>query len=128
LTLVNTARAMKIDVNLRKPVLTAKFGGLSGPAVKPVILRMVYQCARAVSIPVIGCGGISTARDAIEYMAAGATAVQVGTETFRHPGVMGGIIDGIGDWCRAHGFARAADLTGALRDDDMNMDRYEAVR
>ncbi|MEE8445003.1 MAG: dihydroorotate dehydrogenase [Alphaproteobacteria bacterium] len=128
LVVANTLLAMSIDTDTLRPTLGSITGGLSGPAVKPVILRMVYQCAKAVSIPVIGCGGISTAHDAIEYMAAGAAAVQVGTQTFRHPGVMGGIIDGIGDWCQAHGFARVADLTGAVRDDDMNIDRYEAAR
>ncbi len=128
LVVANTLLAMSIDTATLRPTLGSITGGLSGPAVKPVILRMVYQCAKAVSIPVIGCGGIATASDAVEYMAAGAAAVQVGTETFRHPGVMGGIIDGIGDWCQAHGYARVADLTGAVRDDDMMIDRYEAVR
>ena len=128
LVVANTLLAMSIDTATLRPTLGSITGGLSGPAVKPVILRMVYQCAKAVSIPVIGCGGIATASDAVEYMAAGAAAIQVGTETFRHPGVMGGIIDGIGDWCQAHGYARVADLTGAVRDDDMMNDRYEAVR
>jgi len=128
LVVANTLLAMSIDTETLRPTLGSITGGLSGPAVKPVILRMVYQCAKAVAIPVIGCGGIATARDAVEYMLAGASAVQVGTETFRHAGVMGDIIDGIGEWCGAHGFARAADLTGAVRDADMETDRYEALR
>ena len=79
---------MAIDVNTRKPKLGNVMGGLSGPAVKPIIVRMVYQCARAVRIPVIGCGGIMTAEDAVEYLLAGAAAVQVGTASFLHPRAM----------------------------------------
>jgi len=90
-------------------------GGLSGPAIKPIVLRQVYQCARAVRIPVIGCGGISTAEDAAEYMIAGAAAVQVGTATFLHPGAMEAVIEGLARFCAGRGIARVAELTGAIR-------------
>ena len=114
----NTILGMAIDVNSRKPKLGNVMGGLSGPAVKPIILRMVYQCARAVKIPVIGCGGIATGEDAVEYLLAGATAVQVGTASFLHPGAMIGVIEGLERYCEAHAVARVADLTGALLVDE----------
>jgi len=110
----NTILGMAIDVRTRKPKLGNVMGGLSGPAVKPIILRMVYQCARAVSIPVIGCGGIMTADDAVEYLLAGAAAVQVGTASFLHPRAMIDVIEGLERYCEEHSFARVAELTGAL--------------
>jgi dihydroorotate dehydrogenase (NAD+) catalytic subunit len=128
LVVANTLLAMTIDVDSFRPTLGSIMGGLSGPAVRPVIVRMVYQCAKAVSIPVIGCGGVSTARDAVEYMLAGATAVQVGTATFLRPTALVGVIDELAHWCEARGIARVADLIGAVRDDDLSADRYEAVR
>ena len=128
LVVANTLLAMTIDVDSFRPTLGTIMGGLSGPAIRPVIVRMVYQCAKAVGIPVIGCGGISTARDAVEYLLAGATAVQVGTATFLHPTAMITIVDDLARWCDARGFARVADLIGAVRDDDLSADRYEAVR
>lgn len=128
LVVANTLLAMTIDVDSFRPTLGSIMGGLSGPAIRPVIVRMVYQCAKAVGIPVIGCGGISIARDAVEYLLAGATAVQVGTATFLHPTAMITIIDDLARWCDARGFARVADLIGAVRDDDLSADRYEAVR
>jgi dihydroorotate dehydrogenase (NAD+) catalytic subunit len=102
-------------------------GGLSGPAIKPITVRMTYQCANAVKIPVIGCGGISTAEDAVEYMLAGAAAVQVGTATFVRPNAMLDVIDGLAAFCTRRGFDRVAALTGAVIDSDMNVDELEAV-
>ena len=116
LVVANTILAMSIDVETFHPRLGNIMGGLSGPAVKPIIVRMTYQCAKAVRIPVIGCGGIATAEDAVEYMLAGATAVQVGTATFVRPMSMIDVIDGLVAFCRRKGFARVADLTGAVRD------------
>ena len=89
-------------------------GGLSGPAIKPIVLRQVFQCAKAVKIPVIGCGGISTAEDAVEYMLAGATAVQVGTATFVQPAAMMTIIDGLEAFCVHREIARVTDLIGGV--------------
>jgi len=110
----NTILGMAIDVHTRKPRLGNVMGGLSGPAVKPIVLRMVYQCARAVKIPVIGCGGIMTGEDAVEYLLAGASAVQVGTASFLHPRAMLAVIDGIGRYCEANAVARVADLVGTV--------------
>jgi dihydroorotate dehydrogenase (NAD+) catalytic subunit len=114
LVVANTILAMSVDLNTFKPRLGNVMGGLSGPAIKPIVLRQVYQCARAVGIPIIGCGGISTAEDAAEYMIAGAAAVQVGTATFLHPGAMTAVIEGLSRFCAARNFPRVADLTGAL--------------
>lgn len=110
----NTILAMAIDVNTFRPCLGNVMGGLSGPAIKPIVLRHVYQCSKEISIPIIGCGGITTAEDAVEYMLAGATAVQVGTATFIQPSAMLTIIDGLTAYCREKGIARISDLTGAL--------------
>jgi dihydroorotate dehydrogenase (NAD+) catalytic subunit len=115
LVVANTVLAMSVDLASFRPRLGNVMGGLSGPAIKPIVLRQVYQCARAVRIPVIGCGGISTAEDAAEYMIAGATAVQVGTATFLHPAAMEAVIDGLSRFCAARGIARVAELTGALK-------------
>ncbi|WP_291000587.1 dihydroorotate dehydrogenase [Ferrovibrio sp.] len=112
----NTILGMAIDTETFKPRLGNVMGGLSGAAVKPIILRMTYQVARAVKIPVIGCGGIGNAEDAVEYLLAGAAAVQVGTATFLHPAVMPEIIAGLRDFCARRGFARLSDLSGALRE------------
>ena len=124
----NAILAMTIDPDTMRPTLGAIMGGLSGPAIKPIVVRMVYQCAKAVSIPVIGCGGIANARDVIEFVLAGASAVQVGTITFQHPTAMAGIIDELENWCDSKGFAAVADLIGAVRDGELTTDRYEAVR
>jgi dihydroorotate dehydrogenase (NAD+) catalytic subunit len=97
-------------------------GGLSGPAIKPIVLRQVYQCARAVRVPIIGCGGISTAADAAEYMLAGATAVQVGTATFLNSAAMIEVIEGLDRFCEAHGLSRVADLTSGLRHEEADED------
>ena len=115
LVVANALLGMAIDVESFRPRLGNLMGGVTGPAVRPVILRMVYQCARAVRLPIIGCGGVSDVNDAVEYMLAGATAVQVGTISFIHPTRMVEIIDALPKFLRRHGLGRAADLTGALR-------------
>ena len=127
LVVANTILAMSIDIETGRPSLGSIMGGLSGPAVKPVIVRMTYQCAKAVRIPVIGCGGISTAHDAIEYMLAGATAVQVGTATFVRPNAMLEVIDGIAAYCARKGLARASQITGGVRDSGLGVQAMEAV-
>ena len=111
----NTILGMAIDAQSFRPRLGNVMGGLSGAAVKPIILRMTYQVAKAVKIPVIGCGGIGNVEDAVEYLLAGATAVQVGTATFLHPAAMPEIIAGLRDFCARRGIARLRDLTGALQ-------------
>ena len=110
----NTILSMAIDLKTFKPCLGNIMGGLSGPAIKPIILRHVFQCAKAVRIPVIACGGISSADDAVEYMLAGATAVQVGTATFVQPAAMITIIEGIEAFCVHREIARVADLIGGV--------------
>ncbi len=95
LCLINTVQGMAIDVRTRRPVLSTVFGGLSGPAIKPIALRMVYQVAGAVDVPVVGCGGIRTGEDAIEFIMAGATAVEVGTATFADPLAPLHVLEGI---------------------------------
>jgi dihydroorotate dehydrogenase (NAD+) catalytic subunit len=113
-SLINTLLGMAIDAETFRPKLGRVVGGLSGPAIKPVALRMVWQVAGAVRIPVVGMGGIMTPTDALEFMLAGATAVAVGTATFVDPDAVGRVADGIESFCRRHGITRAADLTGAL--------------
>jgi dihydroorotate dehydrogenase (NAD+) catalytic subunit len=127
LVVANTVLAMSIDVETFKPRLGNIMGGLSGPAVKPIALRMTYQCAKAVRIPVIGCGGIANAADAVEYMLAGAAAVQVGTATFVRPMSMLAVIEGLVSFCRRKGVTRVAELTGAVRDVDMNLEAIDAA-
>ena len=116
-SLVNTFLAMVIDVETRRPKLSNVMGGLSGPAIRPIAVRMVYDCARAVRIPVIGMGGISSARDALEFMIAGATAVQVGTACFVDPFIWTKLLTGIEEYLERHGIERVADLVGTLRTD-----------
>ncbi len=113
-SLINTLMGMAIDVERRKPLLSINTGGLSGPAVKPVALRMVWQVARAVSIPVVGLGGISTARDAIEFLMAGATAIEIGTANFLDPAVTIKVRDGISDWLDQHGCQSVTEIIGCL--------------
>ena len=115
LSLINTILAMAVDLESRRPKLGNVFGGLSGPAIKPVALRMTYQAARAVSIPVIGMGGIMSGADALEFMVAGARAVQVGTANFVEPGAAVRIVGEMGAWCDAHGVARVTDLVATLK-------------
>ena len=113
-SLINTLMGMAIDVERRKPVLSIATGGLSGPAVKPVALRMVWQVAKAVNIPVIGLGGISTAKDAIEFFMAGATAIQIGTANFVDPMATIHVRDGVNRWLDDHGCASVTEIIGAL--------------
>lgn len=113
--LVNTLLGMAIDTDTFKPKLARVVGGLSGPAIKPVALRMVWQVANAVDIPVLGMGGISNAEDAVEFMLAGASAVAVGTANFVDPTATMRIVDGLESFCRDRGIERVADLTGALK-------------
>ena len=115
-SLINTLMGMAIDIARRKPMLSIGTGGLSGPCVKPVALRMVWQTARAVKIPVVGLGGICTAKDAIEFLMAGATAVQIGTANFLDPTVTIKVRDGINAWLDAHGCASVHEIIGALHD------------
>jgi dihydroorotate dehydrogenase (NAD+) catalytic subunit len=114
LSLVNTFVAMAIDSETRKPRIANVTAGLSGPAIKPIALRMVYDAAHAVKIPVIGMGGISTASDIVEFMLAGATAVEIGTASYWDPCATEKIVDELREWCSEHQVARVADLTGGL--------------
>jgi dihydroorotate dehydrogenase (NAD+) catalytic subunit len=114
ISLINTLQALAVDIETRRPVLANVLGGLSGPAIRPVALRMVYQVARAVSIPVCGMGGISSGDDAIAFLLCGATAVQVGTATYLNPHAAAEISAGISAYCARQGVARAAELVGAL--------------
>ncbi|WPB56678.1 dihydroorotate dehydrogenase [Xylophilus sp. GOD-11R] len=124
LVMGNTVLGMAIDIRSRKPKLGNVMGGLSGPAIKPIALRMVHQCYRAVRIPVIGCGGIASADDAIEFMLAGAAAVQVGTASFIDPGAMQKVIDGLDAYCTEQGVARLRELTGQVDIDHQLSDRW----
>ncbi len=114
LSLVNTFLGISIDAKTRRPHLANITGGLSGPAIKPLALRMVYQAAQAVSIPILGMGGITTTEDVIEFLLAGATAVQVGTASYADPRAVERIAHGLRDWCQHHHIDRIADLTGKL--------------
>lgn len=115
LSLINTLLGMAIDPETRKPVLSTVTGGLSGPAVKPVALRMVWQVSKAVKVPIIGLGGIMNAADAVEFLLAGASAVQIGTANFIDPQVTVKIIDGIGDYLRRHKMNSVTELIGGLQ-------------
>ena len=112
---INTLQAMAIDIRARRPVLSTVFGGLSGPAIKPVALRAVYQVAGAVDVPIIGCGGVSSGEDAIEFIMAGATAVQVGTATFANPNAPLDVLDGIERFMADAGVSDVRDLIGVAR-------------
>lgn len=111
---INTLAALVVDVETRKPSLSNGLGGLSGPAIRPVALRMVWQCAQAVEIPVCGVGGICTAEDAIQFLLCGATAVQVGTANFLNPTAAAEVAEGIEGYCTHHGVERVSDLVGAV--------------
>ena len=113
-SLINTLMGMSIDIEKRRPRLSIGTGGLSGPAVKPVALRMVHQVAKAVKIPVVGLCGIMTAEDAIEFMMAGATAIEIGTANFIDPAVTVKVRDGINDWLDRHGCTSVQEIIGAL--------------
>lgn len=114
ISLINTLLGMAIDVKRRRPVLARVVGGFSGPAVKPVALRMVWQCSEAVSVPILGMGGVTTGTDAVEFMLAGATAIAVGTANFMNPQATVDVIDGIIDYCEEQGVNDVNDLIGAL--------------
>jgi len=113
-SLINTLLGMAIDAEKRRPKLARIVGGLSGPAIKPVALRMVWQAASAVQVPIVGMGGIVDAADAVEFLLAGATAVAVGTANFIDPSATMRVVDGLAEYCRRHGVARASELIGAL--------------
>jgi len=114
ISLVNTFLAMSIDVETRKPRIANVTGGLSGPAIRPIAVRMVHEAAQAVKIPIVGMGGIVRAEDAVEFMLAGATAVEVGTATFADPRAVENIANSLRRWCASHNVARVSELTGAM--------------
>jgi dihydroorotate dehydrogenase (NAD+) catalytic subunit len=114
-SLVNTFLAMVIDVETRRPALSNVMGGLSGPAIRPIAVRMVYECAQQVRIPVIGMGGISSARDVLEFLIAGATAVQVGTANFVDPFIWPKLLNGVEDYMARHRVERVVDLVGTMK-------------
>ena len=113
-SLINTLLGMAIDAERRKPILSTITGGMSGAAVKPIALRMVWQVAKAVNIPVIGLGGIMNAKDAIEFMLAGASAIQIGTANFIDPAITLKVADGINEYLDRHGFKSVNEIIGAL--------------
>ena len=115
-SLINTLMGMAIDIERRRPVLSIATGGLSGPAVKPVALRMVWQVAKAVSIPVVGLGGISSTEDAIAFLMAGATAIEIGTANFIDPAISVKVARGIGAWLDSHGCKSVDEIIGAIND------------
>lgn len=114
-SLINTLMGMAVDIEKRQPLLSIRTGGLSGPCVKPVALRMVYDVTHAVKIPVVGLGGITTAKDAIEFLMCGATAIEIGTANFLDPAVTKKVKDGINDWLDAHGCSSVHEIIGAIR-------------
>ena len=115
-SLINTLMGMAVDIEKREPMLSIRTGGLSGPAVKPVALRMVYDVAHAVNIPVVGLGGISNASDAIEFFMCGATAIEIGTSNFVDPTVTINVINGINEWLDSHGCKSINEIIGAIKD------------
>ena len=116
ISLINTLPAMVIDVDTRRPVLSNVVGGLSGPGIKPVAIKQVWEAAKAVSIPVIGMGGVTCARDALEFMIAGASAVAVGTANFTEPTASVDVIEGIAAYLAEHGIADVHELIGSVND------------
>ncbi len=116
ISLINTLKGMYIDITTRRPLLGSKTGGLSGPAIKPIALAMVYEVAGAVELPVIGCGGIATAGDAIEFFMAGATAIQIGTATFINPHAPLDILEGIEQFMKKEGIKDITEIIGAARE------------
>jgi dihydroorotate dehydrogenase (NAD+) catalytic subunit len=115
-SLVNTFLAMVLDIETRRPKISNGMGGLSGPAIRPIAVRMVYECRQAVKIPIVGMGGIADARDALEFMIAGATAVQVGTANFVDPLIWGKLLDGMKSYMKRHQIARISDIVGTVND------------
>jgi len=122
----NTILGLKINIDTFRPAIGNKFGGISGPGIKPIIVRMVHQVSQRVKIPVIGCGGIVKVEDVVEYMLAGASAVMLGYIIFRNPSALTAMIDELEEWCEKRGFARVADLTGAMINDPI-ADTFEAA-
>jgi dihydroorotate dehydrogenase (NAD+) catalytic subunit len=118
LVVSNTLLSMAIDIHSRKPKLGNLMGGLSGPSLKPIALRMAYQCAKSVDIPVIGCGGISTVEDIVEYLIAGATAIQVGTATFINPNAMVTLLAELETFLKNQNIQNVSELVGSVRDED----------
>lgn len=118
LVVANTILAMAVDVQTRKPKLGNLMGGLSGPSLKPIALRMAYQCAKAVDIPIIGCGGIETVDDVLEYLIVGASAVQVGTATFISPNAMPRLTSDLRKWMLSNGVTSLDEIIGSLRDEE----------
>ena len=114
LVVANTILGLKININTFRPAIGNKFGGISGPGIKPIILRMVHQVSQRTKIPVIGCGGICKVEDVVEYMLAGASAVMLGYIIFRNPSSLIAMIDQLAEWCDKRGFKRVAELTGAM--------------
>jgi len=125
--IANTFLSLKIRTDNFRPALGNKFGGMVSPALIPIVIRMVYQCAKEVKIPIIGIGGITKAEDVVEYMLAGASAVGIGYAGFRNPTALTSIIDDLEAWCDERGIERVSDLIGAVRDDDMEMDTLNAA-
>jgi len=117
LVVSNTILGLKINIDTFRPAIGNKFGGISGPGIKPIIMRMVHQVSQRVKIPVIGCGGICKVEDVVEYMLAGASAVMLGYIIFRNPSSLVAMIDQLAEWCDKRGFKRVADLTGAMIND-----------
>jgi dihydroorotate dehydrogenase (NAD+) catalytic subunit len=115
LSLVNTFLSLSIDIETRRPRIAKNTGGLSGPAIKPIAVRMVYEAARAVSIPILGLGGITTAEDAVEFLLAGATAVQIGTASYADPRAVERIAESLQRWCTRHQVNKVSDLVGTVQ-------------
>jgi dihydroorotate dehydrogenase (NAD+) catalytic subunit len=127
LVIANTFLSLKIRTDNFRPALGNKFGGMVSPALKPIVLRMVYQVAQQVKVPIIGIGGVTKAEDVVEYMLAGASAVGIGYAGFRNPTALTTIIDDLEEWCDERGIERVTELIGAIRDDDMDMDTLSAA-
>jgi dihydroorotate dehydrogenase (NAD+) catalytic subunit len=127
LVIANTFLSLKIRTDNFRPALGNKFGGLVSPALKPIVLRMVYQVAKVVKIPIIGIGGVTKAEDVVEYMLAGASAVGIGYAGFRNPTALITIIDDLESWCDERGIKKVTELIGAVRDDDMETDTLVAA-
>ena len=125
--IANTFLSLKIRTDNFRPALGNKFGGMVSPALKPIVLRMVYQVAKEVSIPIVGIGGVTKAEDVVEYMLAGASAVGIGYAGFRNPTALTTIIDDLEIWCDERGIKKVTELIGAVRDDDMEMDTLIAA-
>jgi dihydroorotate dehydrogenase (NAD+) catalytic subunit len=125
ITISNTLLGLSINIDTFQSRIGNGYGGISGPGVKPIVMRMVHQCSKFVKIPIIGCGGIMCAEDVVEYLLAGATAVEVGFASFRSPTAMIAIIEGLEKWCEKRGIGRVASLTGAMVD-HVPKDVYEA--